>query len=267
MDSRWYFRRQMLASYHNHTALCNHAEGTEEEYVLHAIKHGYSIFGFSDHAPHNFDEALSSSRMKPDELSQYVERISELKHKYRDYIEIFMGLELEYYPYYHKDDMEFYKKHGIEYLILGQHLIGYRTPGIYKNSFSQTPHEDDYVSYVNQCIEGLQTGNFCYFAHPDVFHYNGDADFYREESDRLILEAKRLGIPLEVNMFGLVDNRYYPNGLFWERVSKLGAKVILGRDAHKVHRVHNDSEFPAAYRFIEKYKLDLIESITIPKQL
>ncbi len=258
----------MLASYHNHTPLCNHAEGSEEEYVLHAIKHGYRIFGFSDHAPHLFSEALWASRMTPDEISIYAERVLNLKHKYRDFIDVRLGLELEYYPYYHKKDMELYRSSGIEYLILGQHLIGYREPGVYKNSFAETQKNEDYSAYVDQCIEALQTGNFCYFAHPDVFKYRGgDLDFYREESDRLILAAKLLDIPLEVNMYGLIDGRHYPNGVFWDRVSKLGAKVILGRDAHKVTRVHDESEFPAAYRFIEKHKLDLTESIVIPKSL
>lgn len=251
----------MKASYHNHTPLCNHATGSEEEYVLHAIKNGYEIFGFSDHAPHLFDEAISHSRMKPEQLSGYCERILELRHKYRDYIELHIGLELEYYPYYHKNDLELYRSCGVEYLIMGQHLIGYSSPGVYKNSFAATDDRDGYIAYVNQCIGGLRTGNFCYFAHPDVFRYVGDADFYREQSDRLILCAKELDIPLEVNMYGLVDGRHYPNPLFWERVSALGAKVILGRDAHSVLRVHNESEFPAALGFIEKHGLNLIDSL------
>lgn len=255
----------MKASYHNHTTLCNHATGSEEEYVLHAIKNGYGTFGFSDHAPHTFDEALSHSRMKPEQLSLYCERILELRHKYRDHIEIHVGLELEYYPYYHKRDMELYKACGVEYLILGQHLIGYREPGAYRTSFAQTANASDYTEYVNQCIEGLETGNFCYFAHPDVFHYIGDDDFYREESDRLIKRAKELDIPLEVNMFGLVDGRHYPRDIFWERVSKLGANVVLGRDAHSVVRVHNEEEFPNALRFIEKHKLNLIERVDCAK--
>ena len=235
--------------------------------MLHAIRYGYNVFGFSDHAPHCFTDVLSASRMQMNELAIYTERISKLKDKYRDHIEIHIGLELEYYPYYHKEDMSFYRKHGIEYLILGQHIVGYREPGIYTNSFAFTSKNEDYTAYVDQCIEGLRTGSFCYFAHPDVFKYCGDDDFYREESDRLIFAAKELGIPLEVNMYGLADGRHYPRELFWERVSKLGAKVILGRDAHSVERVHNESEFPTAYRFIEKHRLDLIESISMPAHI
>lgn len=39
---------------HSHTYRCHHAKGTDEEYVLSAIKNGYTEMGFSDHAPYIF---------------------------------------------------------------------------------------------------------------------------------------------------------------------------------------------------------------------
>ena len=42
---------------HNHTYLCNHADGSMEEYVLEAISQNINIFGFSEHAPMlNFED-------------------------------------------------------------------------------------------------------------------------------------------------------------------------------------------------------------------
>ena len=40
-----------VSNYHSHVALCGHAEGTVEDYVLEAIKHNYEEIGISDHAP------------------------------------------------------------------------------------------------------------------------------------------------------------------------------------------------------------------------
>lgn len=257
----------MLASYHNHTPLCHHAEGTPEEYVLHAIRHGYSVFGFSDHAPHCFTDDLFASRMSPADLPFYVETVSQLREKYKNDIEIHIGLELEYYPKYHKRNMQMYREAGIEYLILGQHLLGNGKLPDGMNSFAETSINSSYTAYVDQVIEAMETGDFCYFAHPDVFRYKGDDDFYKAESERLIRAAISHGVPLEVNMFGLYEHRHYPNPLFWEVASKLSPKVILGRDAHQIIRVHNDAEFPMAYAFVEKYKLDLIESIEMPKKI
>lgn len=41
----------MIANYHTHTWRCNHAVGTEREYVERAIEGGLKILGFSDHTP------------------------------------------------------------------------------------------------------------------------------------------------------------------------------------------------------------------------
>ena len=41
----------MLTNYHTHTARCGHAEGTEEEYILTALRCGFKVLGFSDHTP------------------------------------------------------------------------------------------------------------------------------------------------------------------------------------------------------------------------
>ena len=44
----------MLYNYHTHTARCNHASGTDREYVEKAIEAGYKTLGISDHAPYLF---------------------------------------------------------------------------------------------------------------------------------------------------------------------------------------------------------------------
>ena len=36
----------MLTNYHTHTTRCGHAEGTEEEYILTALRCGYKVLGF-----------------------------------------------------------------------------------------------------------------------------------------------------------------------------------------------------------------------------
>ncbi len=45
----------MRIDLHNHTTRCNHAEGTIDEYIQKAIELGIDIYGFSEHAPMDFD--------------------------------------------------------------------------------------------------------------------------------------------------------------------------------------------------------------------
>ena len=43
-----------MKNYHTHTYRCHHAIGKEEDYILNAIKAGYTELGFSDHAPWHY---------------------------------------------------------------------------------------------------------------------------------------------------------------------------------------------------------------------
>ena len=75
----------MTVDLHNHTPLCNHAVGEPLEFVRCAIKAGTKYFGFSDHAPMNYDEAY---RMKFEEMQSYEEEIKRLRDEFSGEIEI-----------------------------------------------------------------------------------------------------------------------------------------------------------------------------------
>ncbi|MBQ5802104.1 MAG: histidinol-phosphatase [Clostridia bacterium] len=256
----------MKFSFHNHTYRCGHAQGTEEQFVLEAIKAGYETFGFADHAPHCYPETHTVvGRMNIEEgLTEYCETILALRHKYRDYIDIKLGLETEYFPAYHEKTMQKYRANGIEYILLGQHMTGNEgLPGAY---FCFQPTEDaaGLTKYVDQCIEGMATGQFSYVAHPEVFNYVGeDDDFRRAEYDRLIAKAKEMDLPLEINLLGLGGNRHYPSPIFWERAALANVKAVIGCDAHDPSQVHHAANVEKGFRFAEKYKLSLVEDIKL----
>ena len=52
--------KRSLANYHTHTWRCQHARGTEEEYVKAAIKQGFGVLGFSDHTPWPYESDFIS---------------------------------------------------------------------------------------------------------------------------------------------------------------------------------------------------------------
>ena len=64
----------MKTNYHTHTTRCMHATGSDEDYVLSAIKGGYQELGFSDHTPWKYHtDYVADMRMLPEELPGYVE--------------------------------------------------------------------------------------------------------------------------------------------------------------------------------------------------
>ena len=86
-------------NYHTHTKRCNHAVGEDEEYVLSAIENGYKVLGFADHTPWKYNSDYTPRiRMKLEEFEDYYKSIKALKEKYKDQIEILIGVEAEYFP-------------------------------------------------------------------------------------------------------------------------------------------------------------------------
>ena len=94
----------MLKNYHSHTARCGHAWGTDDEFILAAIDAGFTTLGISEHSPWPFvdgyQEIDARQRITVEQLDDYLADMQALKEKYRDRIEIRIGLECEYFPRY-----------------------------------------------------------------------------------------------------------------------------------------------------------------------
>ncbi len=247
---------------HTHTYRCHHATGEDREYVEYAISHGIKTLGFSDHAPYCFPEGYYSGfRMAKEDVSDYFKSIKKLKEDFAGKIEIFIGLETEYYPAHFDDFLDFIKPYSPDFLILGQHFINNEYDGIY--SYAPTYDEDVLKKYVEQSIEALNTGKFTYMAHPDLINFLGDKEIYLYEMKKLCIRAKELDIPLELNMLGLMEGRTYPKEIFFNLAAETKNKVILGADAHKPENVYNENVISQAKKFIERTGVDLIESVKL----
>ena len=222
----------MISNYHTHTKRCRHARGEDEEYVLAALDRGLQILGFADHSPYIFPgDYYSTMRMPMCELEDYVSSVLFLREKYADQITIKLGLELEYYPGCFAETLNALKQYPFDYFLLGQHALGDEQD----DYLTGWPTEDEEIlkRYVRQTIEGLHTGAFSCFAHPDIIKFVGDPEVYKKHMRVLIREAKACGVPLELNLLGLMTKRNYPNRLFWEMVAEEDAKAIIGFDAHQ----------------------------------
>ena len=173
---------------------------------------------------------VSSIRMLPEELRGYCDTVLSLREEFRGQIEIRLGLEMEYYPDLFAAQMDFLKDYPLEYLLLGQHALYNEMEHVY----SGRPTEDPALlrQYVDQVIEGLETGVFTYLAHPDLINFIGSSAEYDRQMRRLCRAANRLCIPVEVNQLGLAEGKQYPNPVFWRLAAEEGVTAVLGVDAH-----------------------------------
>ena len=252
----------MIANYHTHTWRCNHATGTERQYVENALTAGLQILGFSDHSPYFFPgDYYSHFRMKPEQFPDYVETVLALRKEYAGKIEIPLGLELEYYPKFLPKLLPMLKDSPLDYLILGQHFIENEIEAHYNGW--PTDQKKLLETYVDQSCDAFQTGLFTYFAHPDLMRFEGEDRFYREQMHRLCREAKECGMVLEVNLLGLRGRRNYPDWRFWEIAAEEGCTAILGRDAHDAEVLLDDQTEAKARKMLDSLGIRLIDTIEL----
>ncbi|MBQ4506579.1 MAG: histidinol-phosphatase [Firmicutes bacterium] len=239
----------MLNNYHMHTYRCGHAVGTEREMALAASANGLRTAGFSDHSPFPGVPA-SSVRMAPEEIGEYVENVLAMKEELKGKTDILLGFELEYFEPYFPKVMKMYEKYPVEYLLLGQHYLGDDPYGHY---VGRPCGEAELTQYVDQSIEGMNTGVYLYFAHPDLPFFIGPDDYYRREMTRLCEAAARLDMPLEINILGMRTGRNYPNEAFWEIAGKVGNRVVLGLDAHSPEGTKDEASEKKACEWAERF--------------
>ncbi len=254
----------MKANYHTHTWRCMHAKGTEKEYVESAIGAGLKILGFSDHTAYPYPkEYTSGMRMRTDQLEDYVDTVLALKAEYRQDIEIHLGLEVEYYIDYFSKLQRMVADYPVEYFLLGQHYVGCEIDG----DWSGKPTSDPEVlrTYCAQTKEAMETGYFTYLAHPDLIRFTGEEAIYEEEMRRLCQRAKGLGIPLEINLLGIYEDRHYPDQRFWKIAGEESCQVVIGMDAHSPEAFCRPQVIQAAEDMVKRHGLLLRETVEFRK--
>ena len=252
----------MIANLHTHTPRCRHASGTEAEYVRCALDAGLQTLGFSDHTPYPFPNGYYSTfRMFPEELAGYVAAVEDVRRRYAGQIQIHLGVEAEYYPKYFKDMVAMVKDQGIEYMLLGQHMLYDEMEGIGTGA----PTADPVLlrQYCDQTIDAMYTGLFTYFAHPDIMNFAGEEAVYRREMRRLCRAAKECNLPLEINLLGLYLQRQYPDPRFWEIAAEEGCKVVLGVDAHKPESLLDEITVRKGRELAGRFGIEIMETVEL----
>lgn len=249
----------MIANYHTHTKRCHHAAGEDREYVEAAIRSGLKILGFADHCPWVYprQDFISGIRMAPGELDGYFYSLESLKREYERDIKIYIGFETEHCPDMIPAQEELLKGYPLDYMILGQHFL----KAEYESFYTGRPHGDEVFlqDYVDTAIDGMKSGRYLYLAHPDLIHFTGEEEVYRTHMKRLCEALKEADIPVEINVLGLAERRWYPSERFLALAKETGNKAMIGIDAHSPEQVLNSAEIAKAKELCEKYQLPIVD--------
>lgn len=230
-----------------------------------AIAAGYSQHGFSDHSPWPYEDGyVSGIRMPLSQFPDYRRSVHALRERYSGQIEIFFGLEAEFYPGWHGWLKDLKEKNSLDYLILGSHFDN----PYERDYFGGITSPDQIHRYTRHTIKAMQTGLFSCLAHPDLFMMSYAAfDEDCAAASRDICQAARdLDIPLEYNLSGFYPQSWrkgvgYPAPGFWQIAAQEGASAILGLDAHNPQRYADTAVYDKAAMDLDAMGIPLVHSL------
>ena len=222
---------------HNHTTLCNHAEGELSAYIEQAIASGIDIYGISDHAPMDFDP---SYRMSFDQIGEYRQMVMQVKDKYQDKIDVLFAYEVDYLPGYMDKRIH---EADVDYLIGSAHFIdkwGFDNPE-FIDRYEDADIDTIWQEYFDLIRDMAQTGFFDIVGHLDlikVFKFMPKRDVTKIAEEAL-QAIKKADMVLELNVAGYRKPcaEPYPSKSLLERAFELDIPITFCSDAHKPEQV------------------------------
>ncbi|MDX9905193.1 MAG: histidinol-phosphatase [Bacteroidales bacterium] len=245
-----------MMKYFNLHTHCNYCDGAgfPEEYVNAAIKKQFHTLGFSSHAPVPFKNTFAIRDEQ--ELQKYCDQIIHLKEIYKDKIDIYLGLELDYIEGISGDFGKIKEKYGLDYTIGSVHLVRNRDD---ENLwFIDGPRVESYDGGLKSVFKGdvkqavttyyEQVKKMVVTQKPDILghfdkikmhnkdrYFKEDEAWYRDLVMDLLDAISTTGVIPEVNTRGIYKKRssdLYPGVWILKEMKKMNIPVILSTDAH-----------------------------------
>jgi len=222
---------------HNHTTRCNHAEGTVDEYIQRAIELGIDIYGFSEHAPMDFDPEY---RLAFEEMEAYTNEILTAKERYKNDIQLLLGYEVDWLRG-HMDERVL--NADVDYLIGSVHFIdkwGFDNPE-FIGGWKEKNIDEIWQAYFEATRAMAKSGKFDIVGHLDlikVFKFMPTQDTRILAKDAL-LAIKKSNMVLELNTAGLRKpiGEIYPSRELLEEAYSLDIPITFSSDAHAVEQI------------------------------
>ena len=222
---------------HNHTTRCNHAEGTVDEYVQRAIELGIDIYGFSEHAPMDFDPKY---RLAIEEVQAYTSDILRAKETYKNDIQILLGYEVDWLQGHMREDI---LAADVDYLIGSVHFIdkwSFDNPE-FIGGWKDKDIDEIWKAYFEATEAMAKSGKFDIVGHLDlikVFKFMPKQDV-RVLAKNVLQAIKKSNMVMEVNTAGLRKpvEEIYPSRALLEEAYALDIPITFSSDAHAIEHI------------------------------
>ena len=244
-----------LTNYHSHCSFCD-GRAPLEEFVKEAITQGFYSYGVSSHAPLPFPTQWT---MEWEQMEAYLDEFKNLRSKYADEIELYVGLEIDYLNEESNPSVARFTELPLDYRIGSVHLLYDAagevvdidcSPAVFKERVDRHFNGDVLRvirMYFDRLFRMVELGGFDILGHADKMHYNAscyhpgllDEPWYEAlMKDYFSLVASR-GYLVEINTKAYDSlGTFYPNSRYWELMKEYQIKVLVNSDAHYPERIN-----------------------------
>jgi len=242
----------LKTNYHTHYSICD-GKGEAEDYVIAALRRGFTALGFSSHAPVPFE---NPTNMKQEDLPKYLKTIQDLKIQYKGKIEIYLGLEIDHVHEHPESQKALATLPELDYFLGSFHCMWSPKRSLYRE-IDSTPEifrailEEDFGGNIQELVkryyqymaELLQTLQPTILGHFDLIKKNNPDSLYFKESEPWYQKAVRDVLPyirkhepiVEVNTGGIARGKtkeVYPSPWILYELQKEDVPVMINTDAH-----------------------------------
>jgi len=236
-----------LWDYHTHSNFCDHAIGSLEDYIQSAISQNLNQIGLTAHFPMIYlPESFHHYAMSLEDLPLYFNETNELKLKFKNEIEVLIGLEVDYFKKSFNQIKKVIKKHRgkFDYLIGSIHAIpwdGYEALPIDMKKavpiIKKLGIDNVFLRYYEMMDELVNTGFFDIIAHFDFLKKNGLKPENNEMDQKILTildHIKEKDIIVEINTGGLRKSvkEYFPSDDIIKELIQREIPMVLCSDAH-----------------------------------
>ena len=246
---------EMKANFHSHTQFCD-GRSSMEEIVRAAMDAGYSIWGFTPHAPLCLP---SPCNMPSESVKAYKEEIERLRKLFPQ-IKILAGMEVDFLNERHGPASEEVKSYDLDYIIGSVHFIPNQRGEYYDidgspERFKETLNKyfDGDVHYVvrtywTQVQNMIKEGGFDIIGHIDKIALNASyaepgieaTEEYRRLAEETMEMAVESGKEIEINTKHWKKyGRFFPHPRFWNFLIERGVKMPVDSDTHYAEKIED----------------------------
>lgn len=230
----------MKCNFHTHTNYCD-GKDSPEELVKAAVQKGFFALGFSSHSYTKMDKSFA---MSASEAQKYRAEIADLKEKYKGKIELYCGIEQDYFSEQPTGCYD-YVIGSVHYVLKnGEYIAVDDTAEIVKNAVDRLYGGDfdalaeDYFKLVAKVVGKT---NADIIGHFDLVSKYSEKNGYGE-SPRFLAAAENAvkalipyGLPFEINTGAMargVRSVPYPSPEILKMIKKHGGEIMLSSDCH-----------------------------------